>query len=569
MIDDSVRVFVSYAHADRPVQEAFEAQLRAAETQGAFTYWADTRLQPGDNWDQEIKAHIAMADIALLLVSDSFLSSAYCTATEVPRLLGDKRKIFWVTVNECPWELSPFQSVQACASLGGMDHVQIKSAAKQVVLQIAAHAKEVRRLRSPAKSFLAQCMPERVHLFTQFEELHRGRHCWVQRAQAVYDHEAKPVVIKALLRNPFDNVESVFGEAATRASTLRHPSFIRLLDHCLTGRFPVLVMEGIRLPSLNEVLRKQGPFRPDDVRDMVAQAAEAFAELERAEGIYGVLTSQNVFVDLDTRTLRFSALSVTGLLSQIVNWKEFVGIDPEAAAYLIPEQFSNQPVTPYSDQYVLGQLAIEMLTGCQTPPAEVVTPFDLAARAAFFDRPLEAITAPWIHYHTGLANTLTRLLNPDPQHRFATLDEALRELWSVDDEVVAYARFAYKIACDQPRFFNAFYSAFFAVCPGAQAEFTRAHGAEHADRMIVQAVALKYALAATLGRPEALTSNLAHLTVKHRTIPPEYFAAFTDTFINTLQREFPDLPQFVLSACRTVLDRAGKHLGSGVPERAI
>ena len=569
MTDNPVRVFVSYAHADRAVQQAFEAQLRAAEAQGAFTYWADTRLDPGDNWDREIKTEISKADIALLLVSDSFLSSSYCNTTELPRLLSHKRKIFWVTVNACPWELSPFQHLQACASLDGLDHVQIKSAAKQVVLQIAAHAKEVKRLRSPAKSFLVQCMPDRGHLFTQFHEIYRGRHCWVQRAQATYDGESIPVVIKAVLKNPFDDLDGALGEALTRAGALRHPSFIRLVDYCLHGRYPVLIMEGIGLPTLHSVLKKQGPFGPDDVRDMIARAGEAFDELQQADGIYGVLTSQNVFVDLEARTLRFSAVSITGLLSQMSDWKEFVGIDPDAAAYLIPEQFSNQPMTPYSDQYVLGQLAIEMLTGCETPPGAIVTPFDLAARAAFFDRPLDAITAPWIHYHPGLATTLTRLLNADPQQRFATMSDAVDELWNVDDDTVAYARFAYKLACDQPRFFDTFYSAFFAVCPGAEAEFMRVHGDQHVDRMIVQAVALKYALSATLDKPEALSRNLGQLAVKHRTISPEYFTAFTDTFVQTLRVEFPDLPEFVLTACRTVLERAGSHLAAGVPERAV
>ncbi len=51
---DAVRVFVSYAHADRVVQTAFESQLKAAETQGAFEYLGrhaprrGRRLERGD-----------------------------------------------------------------------------------------------------------------------------------------------------------------------------------------------------------------------------------------------------------------------------------------------------------------------------------------------------------------------------------------------------------------------------------------------------------------------------------------------------------------------------------------
>jgi hypothetical protein len=568
MANDPVRVFVSYAHADSTIQAAFENQLRAAESQGAFAYWSDTRLEPGDKWDEVIKSQIARADIALLLVSDSFLSSRYCTAVEVPRLLGSKRKIFWVTVNACPWELSPFQQMQACATLDGMDAVQIKSAAKQVVIQIAAHAKEVKRLRSPAKSFLAQCMPEQAHLFTQFEELRRGRHCWVQRAQAMLDGEREPVVIKAMLKNPFDDVVGVFGQAAERASTLRHSSFIRLRTYSLDGRFPILVMEGIQLPTLRVALKRQGPFGADEVRDMIATAAEAFAELHRADGMYGVLTSENVFVDAEHRALRFSALSITGLLSQTRGWKEFLGEDPDAAAYLLPEQFTNQPLTLYSDQFVLGQLAIEMLTAAQTSPGGIVSPMDLAARASFFAKPLEAITEPWLEHHPSLAATLARLLNADPQQRFARMDDAVTALRCVDDAVIAYARSAYKLACERPGFFDAFYSAFFAACPGARAEFMRAHGERHDERMAVQAVALKYALAATLEPPSTLDRTLAHLVAKHRAIPPEYFTAFADAFVTTLHEELPHLPDFVVGACRTVLNRASTHLSSGIQQRA-
>ena len=72
---DPVRVFVSYSHADRVVQQAFESQLKAAETQGAFEYWDDTRIDSGADWSAVIREQIAKADVALLLVSASFLSS--------------------------------------------------------------------------------------------------------------------------------------------------------------------------------------------------------------------------------------------------------------------------------------------------------------------------------------------------------------------------------------------------------------------------------------------------------------------------------------------------------------
>ena len=252
-------------------------------------------------------------------------------------------------------------------------------------------------------------------------------------------------------------------------------------------------------------------------------------------------------------------------------WKEFLGVDPDAAAYLIPEQFANQPLSPYSDQYVLGQIAVEMLTGRQPPPTHIVSPSDLADKNAFFANPLCAITEPWIRYHQGLAEVLTRLLHADPQRRFPSMDEAVKQLWDVEDEVVAYARFAYKAACDQPGFFDAFYSAFFAACPGARDEFVRAHGEQHAERMATQAQVLKFALASTLASPSTLKKKLAQFSAKHQTVPPEYFTAFAETFVATLKAQFADLPEFVLDASRTVLTRAATHMaadgGTGVVDQ--
>jgi hypothetical protein len=397
---DPVRVFVSYAHADRVVQLAFESQLKAAETQGAFEYWDDTRIDSGADWNAVIREQIAKADVALLLVSASFLGSRYCTEVEVPSLLDQRRKIFWINVDACPWELSPLASYQAsatnCRRIASKSCRQCRNADRPAV---AGQAKVVVCELSPARMFLSQFLADRARLFTHFEELRGGRHCWIQRAQAVLESSVgrEPVVIKVLLKTPFEDLAGPFRNAAERAGSLRHPSFIRLRAHYFDGRFPVLVMEGIKQKPLRDVIRDEGAFPPDRVRDLVADAGEALAELHASDGTYGVLTSYNVFVDERTRKLRFSALSITGLLSQVRGWKEFLGSDPDAADYLLPEQFANQPLSPYSDQYVLGQLAIEMLTGRQ-PSRRVEAQWTSPAKR-FFTNPLDAVKDPWLQYH--------------------------------------------------------------------------------------------------------------------------------------------------------------------------
>jgi len=67
---DSIRVFVSYSHADSAYLKpnGLLGYLSGLEREG-FEFWHDRRLVAGDAWDSEIKKAVADSDIALVLVS--------------------------------------------------------------------------------------------------------------------------------------------------------------------------------------------------------------------------------------------------------------------------------------------------------------------------------------------------------------------------------------------------------------------------------------------------------------------------------------------------------------------
>jgi serine/threonine protein kinase len=553
-----VKVFVSYAHANDVVHKAFADSLAAAARQGAFEYWDDTKIQSGADWDDVIREELGKADVALLLVSNAFLSSEYCSHVELRSLLLRTRKLFWVIVDDCPWQLSPLSDLQACATLAGMNQAQLSAAATRVVVQIAQYGRELERQRSPAQKFLFDYAPGAAREFANFEPLPGGRHCWVQRATTRVEGGGgdEPVVIKVLLKNPSEDLAGPFANAAARAATLRDPSFIRLRKHFLNERLPVLVMESAGQTLLEDELR-QAPFPADRVRDLLITLARAFTELHERGGMYGLLNSHNVFLDPETRGVRCAAISITGLLSQVHDWKAFIGDDPDSASYLIPEQYANQPWSPYSDQYVLGQLGVEMLTG-RPPVPRVDNPGDLARKEAFFAAPLAQLE-PRILFHEELSAALSRLLQRDPLKRFPTMKHACDELRAVDDEMVGFARYAYNRASDLPGFFDEFYAAFFAACPGARDEFVKAHGGHDTARMTTQSVALRVALGAALAPPDRVKDALGPYGKKHRAVPPAFFQAFAETFVSTLAGRV-DLPPFVLDAVRTMLNLAAAHL---------
>jgi len=79
-----IKVFVSHSHRDASylANDSLLGFIKGLEQEGV-EFWWDRSLVAGDNWDDEIKSQIRESHIALVLVSQWFLDSAYCMKTEV------------------------------------------------------------------------------------------------------------------------------------------------------------------------------------------------------------------------------------------------------------------------------------------------------------------------------------------------------------------------------------------------------------------------------------------------------------------------------------------------------
>jgi hypothetical protein len=113
-------IFISYSHTDEPWLNKFRNFLTVLEQRGVIRFWDDTKLRPGDRWEDQIREALDSARAGLLLVSQEFLASAFITQTELPKLLEDAekkgKKIFWLhlspsTVFETHKEITRYQSL--------------------------------------------------------------------------------------------------------------------------------------------------------------------------------------------------------------------------------------------------------------------------------------------------------------------------------------------------------------------------------------------------------------------------------------------------------------------------
>ncbi|MFN7923222.1 MAG: TIR domain-containing protein [Bryobacteraceae bacterium] len=103
------RIFVSYSHRDREAKDLMVEQLAALQREGVIEHvWDDSKIRPGDPWEQEIEDAMADATVAIFLVSAPFLNSEFIRTKEVPTFLERRRRtgvrIIPVLVDHCPWE---------------------------------------------------------------------------------------------------------------------------------------------------------------------------------------------------------------------------------------------------------------------------------------------------------------------------------------------------------------------------------------------------------------------------------------------------------------------------------
>jgi photosystem II stability/assembly factor-like uncharacterized protein len=115
--EEFVRVFVSYAREDRrwldpDYRYSLIPFLMESLRRHKVAFWFDKELKPGDEFRRFIESQIDQSQIALLIVSQSFLNSEFIENREMPRIAERARLgqmiVVPVLVEPCDWSEYPF-----------------------------------------------------------------------------------------------------------------------------------------------------------------------------------------------------------------------------------------------------------------------------------------------------------------------------------------------------------------------------------------------------------------------------------------------------------------------------
>ena len=225
------------------------------------------------------------------------------------------------------------------------------------------------------------------------------------------------VLAPALLLMGEGMVERFKREART-AAALSHPHIIPIYAVKESDQVLYFVMKHVQGRSLDHVVRDVGPLPLAMTQAILAQVGDALGYAHRHGVIHRDIKSANIMLDEEgwavvtdfgiAKVVQAQGLTVTGVT---------VG----TPTYMSPEQCATEELTGASDQYSLGVVAYEMLTGALPFQDESI----MSVMYAHFNQKPRPVTDLRPDCPPNLADAVMRMLEKDPARRWASMDDVV------------------------------------------------------------------------------------------------------------------------------------------------
>jgi serine/threonine protein kinase len=230
----------------------------------------------------------------------------------------------------------------------------------------------------------------------------------------------RTVALKTFVNGFGEGREQQFLREAQIIGQLSHPSIVQLYDVGIDEQgTPFLVMEYIAGKTLEHHL-DPSVLTCQRACAWTADLAGALAVAHRVGILHGDVKPGNILVTAENK-VKLGDFGIARYASQVSGSGRLMG----TPAYLAPEQIQGQPQDARSDQFALGIVLHQMLTGTR--------PFDGSSLGAVCAQILNAAPEPPSRRNPAVSPALdavvARCLAKNPADRFASCDELASALY--------------------------------------------------------------------------------------------------------------------------------------------
>jgi len=211
--------------------------------------------------------------------------------------------------------------------------------------------------------------------------------------------------------------------------SVRHPNIVRVFEVGFEDDCPFIVMELLRGETLRAKVERQGSLSRDEVVELFIPICDAVATLHDAGIVHRDLKLCNVM--LTGRTSALVPMILDFGISKDLVAGGTLGVQTQSGAfvgtprYLSPEQTLNpKAASPLSDQYAVGIMLYECLTGRSPFAAEV--PY--ALMHAILTAPVVPPSQVEPRVEQASDAIVLRAMDRDPKERFPSLRALARAL---------------------------------------------------------------------------------------------------------------------------------------------